>query len=120
MSLVPIAFAYHLAHYLPDFPITAMGALKALSDPFGNGLDLLGMAKLQPPSSLMMDYATATFIYRFQTVIVVIGHIWAVIIAHFIMVRDVGHLGWAEIRLNVLMILYTMFGLWLLSAPAIS
>lgn len=34
MSIVPIALAYHFAHYLADFPVDALRALKALSGGF--------------------------------------------------------------------------------------
>lgn len=121
-SIVPIAFAYHLAHYLPEFPVAMMQAAKALGDPFGTGLDLFGWASLQPPASMTMDHQIAGLIYRSQTSIIVIGHVIAVIAAHAMAMTATGS-SRASILvllpLNVVMVLYTMFGLWLLSTPVI-
>ncbi len=123
MSVVPIALAYHFAHYLADFPVDAMRALKALSDPFGTGLDLFGAAHINPPASIMMDHHVAAFIYRMQTAIIVIGHIMAVAVAHLRWLQrgySVRATLLGQAPLNALMVLYTMFGLWLLSTPVIS
>jgi len=123
MSVVPIALAYHFAHYLADFPVDAMRAVKALSDPFGTGLDIFSAANLHPPASIMMDYQVATFIYRLQTAIIVLGHVVAVAVAHLGGLRSGSSAGAtvrAQLPLNALMVLYTMFGLWLLSTPVIS
>ena len=123
LSIVPIAIAYHIAHYLPDFPVAAMRALKALSDPFGSGRDFLGMGSLAPPASQMMDYRVAELVYRLQTAFIVVGHVAAVAIAHLRTIaagvnrRDTLLI---QAPLNVLMVLYTVFGLWLLSTPVIS
>lgn len=123
MAIVPIALAYHFAHYLPDFPVEAMKAAKALSDPFGTGLDILGTADLNPPASIMMDHRTATFIYRLQAAIIVAGHIMALTAAHLLALQSgasVRSTVLSQAPLNALMVLYTMFGLWLLSTPVIS
>jgi hypothetical protein len=44
ISMVPIAFAYHVAHYLPAFLVEAQYAIRAVSDPFNVGWDLFGYA----------------------------------------------------------------------------
>ena len=36
-SIVPIALAYHIAHYLPSLLVDGQYAVAALSDPFGYG-----------------------------------------------------------------------------------
>jgi len=121
-SIVPIAFAYHVAHYLPEYPVSAMQALKALSDPFGTGLDIFGTAGLHPPASIMMDHRIATLVYRLQVAIIVAGHVLAVVIAHIMALRSASSARSAiigQIPLNLLMVFYTMFGLWLLSTPVI-
>lgn len=121
-SVVPIAFAYHLAHYLPEFPVSAMQAVKALSDPFGTGLDIFGTAGLHPPASIMMDHHTATFVYRLQVAIIVAGHMLGVAAAHVMALRSSSSARTAiigQVPLNVAMVFYTMFGLWLLSTPVI-
>ncbi|MBC8035995.1 MAG: hypothetical protein H7X89_02095 [Rhizobiales bacterium] len=123
MAIVPIALAYHFAHYLADFPVDALKAIKALSDPFGTGLDILGTADLNPPASIMMDHRVATLVYRLQTAIVVVGHVMAVAVAHFLALRNgdaVRAAALSQAPLNILMVFYTVFGLWLLSTPVIS
>ncbi len=123
LAIVPIALAYHLAHYLADFPVDALRAVKALSDPFGTGHDLLGTADINPPASIMMDHRVATLIYRLQTVIIVMGHVMAVVMAHLMALRGDKSVPAALLALaplNALMVLYTVFGLWLLSTPIIS
>ena len=42
LSLVPIALAYHFAHYLGYILIQGQYIIPLLSDPFGNGLNLFG------------------------------------------------------------------------------
>ncbi len=123
MAIAPIALAYHVAHYLPEFPIGIMRATKALSNPFGAGLNLLGTAGLNPPASLMMDHRVATLVYRLQTAIIVIGHVMAVMVAHILALRSTAEtrtIVVSQAPLNILMVLYTLFGLWLLSTPVIS
>jgi hypothetical protein len=123
IAIVPIAMAYHFAHYLADFPVDAMRSIKALSDPFGTGLDLFGTAGFNPPASIMMDHHVAALIYRLQTAIVVAGHVMAVVVAHLRTLRSgasIKTIVCSQAPLNVLMVLYTVFGLWLLSTPVIS
>lgn len=116
VSLIPIAVGYHLAHYLPTFPADAMHALKALSDPFGTGLDLLGTAAIAPPVSFFAGSAASTLLFQIQTALIVAAHVIAVLTA-----RRLAGPGGAmrEMPLTLLMVAYTMFGLWLLSAPVI-
>ena len=111
LSVVPIAFAYHLAHYLPEFPVSLMHLAKAL-----------GAAGLNPPASIMMDHRTAALVFLLQTVIIALGHISAVISAHLIALRVMppGRAAISLLPLNAVMVLYTVFGLWLLSTPVVS
>ena len=121
-SIVPIAFGYHLAHYLPEFPVAFLQTIKALGDPFGTGLNLFGWTRIEPPSSIMMDHTVAGFVYRVQTAIIVAGHVVAVVVAHAMMPRQRAQPRAAMLALlplNVLMVLYTVFGLWLLSTPVV-
>ena len=45
VSIVPIAFGYHFAHYLPSFLVDAQYALKALSNPLGRDWNLFGTTR---------------------------------------------------------------------------
>jgi len=42
-SMIPIAFGYHFAHYLPTFIVDIQYAFIALADPFGIGWNLLSL-----------------------------------------------------------------------------
>ena len=77
-SLIPIVFAYTLAHYFSLLVFEGQGAVALLSDPYGRGWDLLGTAENT------IDYrvlSTATIAYV-QAGAIVIGHVAGVIAAH--------------------------------------
>ena len=77
-SLIPIVFAYTLAHYFSLLVFEGQGAVALLSDPYGRGWDLLGTA------GNTIDYrvlSTATIAY-IQAGAIVVGHVAGVITAH--------------------------------------
>jgi hypothetical protein len=120
LSILPIALAYHLAHYLPAFLINAQYALAAFGDPFSLGWNLLGLADRHPTTSFLADYTSVAVLWTVQSAIIVIGHILAVLVAHAIALERVesGRAAFlSQLPLALLMIGYTAFGLWLLSAP---
>lgn len=120
VSIVPIAFAYHFAHYLPSFLVDAQYAFKALSDPFARGWNLLGALDMHVTASLLSHHRFVELIWYTQVLGVVVGHVAAVCIAHASLGADAKTRTAAaltELPLTVLMIGYTMFGLWLLSTP---
>ncbi|HEX6103313.1 MAG TPA: hypothetical protein VF031_09725 [Alphaproteobacteria bacterium] len=120
LSILPIALAYHLAHYLPAFLINAQYALAALGDPFGLGWNLLGLAERHPVTSFLADYHSVAVLWTAQSGLIVLGHILAVLVAHAIALERFGTgraAFMSQLPLALLMIAYTAFGLWLLSAP---
>jgi hypothetical protein len=120
LSIAPIAVAYHFAHYLPAFLVDAQYALKAASDPFAVGWDLLGTADFVVIVSLLMDPAWVYAIWRTQVAIIVAGHVAGVWVAHAVALRLAPTPRAAlvmELPLMALMIAYTMLGLWLLASP---
>ena len=120
VSIVPIAFGYHFAHYLPSFLVDAQHAVKALSDPLDRGWNLLGASDLHVTSSFLTHHASVELIWYAQTAAIVAAHVAAVVVLHGLTseTRD-GRLApiLSELPLTVLMIGYTLFGLWLLSTP---
>ena len=42
-SIIPIAFGYHFAHYLPNFLVDIQYAFISLTDPLALGWDLFGV-----------------------------------------------------------------------------
>ncbi len=122
LSLVPIAVGLHLAHFLPAILVEGQYAAKVASDPFGRGLDLFGTADLHVTTSFLTTYSGAALIWNIQTAAVVLGHVLAVVVAHAVALREIGDPLRArlfEVSLGVLMIGYTVLGLWLLSTPVV-
>ena len=120
VSIVPIAFGYHFAHYLPSFLVDAQYALKALSDPLNLGWNLLGARDLHVTASFLTHHASVELIWYAQTTAIVVAHVAAVVVLHGLAgeSRD-GRMAAirSELPLTALMIGYTLFGLWLLSTP---
>ena len=77
-SLVPIAFAYVVAHYLSFLLIEGQLGIAALSDPFARGWNLFGTADHLVNLALL----SATTIWYAQVVAIVVGHVSGVILAH--------------------------------------
>lgn len=122
LSLVPISIAYHLAHYLPSLIVGFPSAIMALADPFGLGWSLLPHGVPHAGSSMGLGAEMVVMIYRVQTAIIVLGHIVATLMAHRIAIAQTEDRRKAvigEIPLALLMVGYTLFGLWLLSTPQI-
>ena len=120
VSIVPIAFGYHFAHYLPSFLVDAQYALKALSDPLDLGWNLLGTRDLHVTASFLTHHASVELIWYAQTAAIVAAHVAAVVVLHALAGEPrEGRMAAVrgELPLTVLMIGYTLFGLWLLSTP---
>lgn len=77
-SLIPIVFAYTLAHYFSLLVFESQGAIALLSDPYGWGWDLLGTADNRIDYTVL---STATIAYV-QAGAIVVGHVAGVVAAH--------------------------------------
>jgi len=105
---------------LPVFMVDVQQALRAASDPFALGFDLLGTRDLHVMSSLLSDPSWVYAIWHVQVAVIVAAHVAGVTIAHALVLRLVGRASAtvvSQLPMLALMIGYTMFGLWLLSAP---
>ena len=119
-TILPIALAYHTAHYLPSLLVDGQYVLVALNDPLGGGADLLGLADYYVTTGFFNHRETMRVIWLSQAAVIVFGHVIAVILAHGAAVRvygDVARAFRAGLPLAVFMVLYTWMGLWLLAAP---
>ncbi|MGI9303533.1 MAG: hypothetical protein ACR2RB_12615 [Gammaproteobacteria bacterium] len=122
-SLVPIAFGYHFAHYLPAFLLDSQYALRAISDPFANGWNLLGTRDWHVVASFMSNHRSVEMIWHAQVAVIVLAHVCAVFVAHAFALRLNTQSGTTfvdELPSTLLMIGYTMLGLWLLSTPIVA
>ena len=121
-SIIPISIAFHFSHYLTALLANGQYALIAASDPFGTGLDLFGLGHLRVTTSFLNVYGSVRLIWNLQTAGIVIGHIAGIVLAHLIALRYFGEGRSAvasQLPLAALMVLYTLFGLWLLSTPVV-
>jgi len=118
ISLLPIAMVYHFAHYSTYLFINGQDIVRLVSDPLGLGWNLFGTSGFRPWTSL--NYLV---VWHYQVALIVIGHIVAVYIAHRISLKTFGDHRAAvrsQYPMLLLMVMYTMVGLWLLSAPSVA
>ncbi|HXX85304.1 MAG TPA: hypothetical protein VEN29_15135 [Casimicrobiaceae bacterium] len=116
LTLVPIAIAYHLAHYLTYLLIQGQYIIPLLSDPFGYGWDLVGTAAHRVDISIV----GARFAWYTAVTAIVLGHIAAVYLAHIRAMRVFDQrqiaLG-SQVPLTMLMVVYTFVSLSILAEP---
>jgi hypothetical protein len=114
-TLVPIGFAYVLAHYfsLLIWQGQALGYLA--SDPLGDGANLFGT------NSYQIDYNVISFaaIWYVQVAALLAGHVAGLALAHdraLAMYDNVEEAVRSQYWMLAVMVAFTSFGLWLLSA----
>lgn len=110
-SILPIAVAYHFAHYLMAFLVNVQFWFSALRRDHG----------AQVTTSFLYDHSAVEVIWWAQSGAIIAGHVLAVLIAHAALTRlfrDPGHARRAGFPVAILMIFYTCFGLWLLATPS--
>jgi hypothetical protein len=116
LTLVPIALVYNAAHNYSYLTIQAQGLVPLLADPLALGWHLL------PTSGYRVSFALAgaATVWYVQVVLIVLGHVIAVYLAH----RRAGErfktaqqILLSQYPMLVLMVLYTMTSLWILAQP---
>jgi hypothetical protein len=113
-AVVPIALGYVVAHYYSLFVLESQQTMIRLSDPLGTGADWLGTRDRAVDSRLVTPGGVATL----QVTAVVAGHVLGVVAAHDRAVRVFprAQAVAGQLPLLVLMVAYTLTGLWLLFA----
>jgi len=116
-SLIPIAFAYVVAHYCSFllYQGQAMGYL--ISDPLGDGSNIFGTA------NATIDYGviSATQVWYVQVVALVVGHASGLVLAHdraLVLYRKARDATRSQYWMLAVMVGFTSLGLWLLSAQS--
>jgi hypothetical protein len=113
-SLIPITLVYVIAHYFSLLLYQGEVGYRLLSDPWGRGWDLFGTHGFEPN----FRFLTPHTIWYVQVAALVTGHIAGLALAHD---RAVGLFRtprmalWTQYPVLVLMVLYTVGGLWVLS-----
>jgi hypothetical protein len=118
MTLLPIAFAYHLAHYLSYLLIAGQVVIPLASDPFGYGWDLFGTVRYRVDATIV----GARFAWYTSLVAIVLGHVVAMYVAHRLALARFAEPRVArrsQYPLAALMVAYTMVSLWILAQPIV-
>ncbi|MGH3111135.1 MAG: fenitrothion hydrolase, partial [Gaiellaceae bacterium] len=114
LPLVPIAFAYLVAHYFSLFVIQGQFIYSLASDPFGRGWDLFGTVDFAPNLTIVSPET----VWYVQVGALVVGHVAGLAIAHdraVALFEDRRDALRSQYPMLGLMVLYTVGGLWVLS-----
>ena len=115
-SLIPIALAYHVAHFLLFLLIQGQLILPLLSDPFGQGWNIFGTANYR----LNFQVMSPTFFWIVSVTSIVIGHVVGVVVSHAIALKTIQdrHRAFqSQYPMLALMIFYTIASLWIITQP---
>jgi len=119
-TVLPIAVAYHFAHYLTTTLVNIQYVRAAMTDPLGRGADYLNLGAVYVTTGFLNTKDSVELIFQSQAGAVVTGHVLSVILAHGVATRLFGNRKQAaisQIPLALFMLAYTFLGLWLLAAP---
>jgi hypothetical protein len=117
-TLLPIALAYHVAHYLSYLLVAGQVLIPLASDPFGRGWDLFGTARYRIDAGVV----GARFAWYTSVAVIVAGHVLAMYAAHRLaLARFADRLAArrSQYPLAALMVVYTMLSLWILAQPVV-
>ncbi len=115
-SLIPIALAYNISHFITLLLVQGQLIINLASDPFGFGWDLFGTADYQVYQGII----TAEILWFLSVAVVVVGHVIAVYLAHLASMRIFQDRSMAmnsQYPMLTLMVMYTVVSLWILAQP---
>lgn len=115
LSFLAIAAGYHGAHYLLTLLTAGQYTLAALNDPLFRGDALLGLPPFYVSMGFLTDRGAMTLIWNAQFAAILGAHVLAVVLALQLTQGQASRL--AHLPLTVLMVGYTVLGLWLLASP---
>jgi len=119
LTLVPIAIAYHLAHYLSFLAMAGQYLIPLASDPFGFGWDVFGTRN----HFIRIGLVDARAVWYLSIGAIVIGHVIAVYLAHCVALQAYSDRRVAlrsQWPMVALMICYTMTSLWIIAQPIVT
>ncbi len=117
LTLVPIALVYNAAHYYSYLVVQSQYLVPVLNDPLGKGWHLWPAAAAFRPSFLL---AQASTVWYAQIVLIVVGHIVAVLLSHLKAgerFQTAQRALLSQYPMLLLMVMYTMTSLWILAQP---
>jgi hypothetical protein len=119
LTLVPIAIAYQVAHYLSYLVTASQYMISIASDPLGRGWNLFGtVTHLVRPNII-----DARLVWITSVAAIVTGHIAALWLGHLLAVREFASVRAAarsQWPMLALMVGYTMLSLWIIAQPIVS
>jgi hypothetical protein len=116
LTLVPIAFVYNVAHYYGYLMVQSQGLFPLLADPLARGWHLVPTQGYQVSFAL----AQASTVWYAQVVLIVLGHMIAVFLAHLRAgerFKTPRNALLSQYPMLLLMVAYTMTSLWILAQP---
>ncbi len=122
IALLPIAIGYHFAHYFVTFLVQVQYVVATIADPLAAGWNLFGLGSTRVKVGFLAVPQTVKIIWITQAGIVVLSHILAVLIGHKVaemLFSDRREIVRTQLGLSLLMVVYTIFGLWLLASPKV-
>jgi hypothetical protein len=117
LTLVPIALVYNAAHNYSYVVVQSQGLIPLLSDPLAKGWHLWPAVETYKPSFALAQAAT---VWYAQVVLIVLGHVIAVYLAHLRAgerFRTAQRALLSQYPMLLLMVMYTMTSLWILAQP---
>jgi hypothetical protein len=114
-TLIPIAFAYILAHYFSLLVWQGQAIGYLASNPLGTHADLFGTAHWH----INYDFIDSTVIWYVQVAALVVGHVSGLVLAHdraLGIYRSPLEAVRSQYWMLAVMVTFTCLGLWLLSA----
>jgi hypothetical protein len=118
-SLLPIAVAYHLAHYVSYLALAGQLMLPIASDPLGLGWDLFGTANHR----IDLGAINAEEVWWIAAAALVTGHALSVFVAHAEALRLFPERRQAirsQVPMMVFMVGLTSLSLWILAQPIVA
>ncbi len=114
-TLVPIGFAYVVAHYFSLLIWQSQAMVYLASDPLGNGANIFGT------SSYAINYHILSYagIWYVQVAALVGGHVGGLMLAHdraLVLYKEPEEAVRSQYWMLAVMVAFTSFGLWLLSS----
>lgn len=114
-SLIPIAFVYNIAHYYTIIFTEGPNIVRLILDPFGFGWNFFHIENY--PESIVVG---ANIVWHSQVAFILVGHIVSVYLTHIVALNVFSsskRTFLSQVPMLVLMVVYTMIGLWVLSQP---
>jgi hypothetical protein len=113
LSFLAIAAGYHAAHYLVMLLTAGQYTIAALNDPLFTGDSWLGLPPFYVSYGFLTDPRVMPLIYGAQFAAILGAHLLAVVLG--LKLAGQGARAIAHLPMTVLMVAYTVLGLWLLS-----